>query len=123
MKRLHILTLLAQLALLYNAALLISVALNLDWAKTRAAGGQFDSFPIALRILYLGMALGMVLLMRFLWRYRHTSLTHSAARLSRLIGYLFALSTVMQLISRSPAERFNAISLAFFLLYRRDRLS
>ena len=35
---------LAELALLYNAAILIAVTLNLDWAKPRAA-----AFPIDLR--------------------------------------------------------------------------
>lgn len=126
MKRLHIVVLLAELALIYNTVLLLSVALNLDWAKPRAAGGQFDSFPIALRIIYFGMFIGMIFLMRFLWRYRQTPLTHSGLRASRLLGYLFSLSTLTQLISRSPEERFNAIpalmiSLAFFSLFRRDK--
>ena len=40
MKRLQIFISLAQLSLLYNAALLLSVTLNLDWAKPRAAGGH-----------------------------------------------------------------------------------
>lgn len=128
MRRIRILILLAQLALLYNAALLISVALNLDWAKIRAAGGQFDSFPLTLRILYFATAIGMVFLMRFLWRYHESPLSGASLRVARLLAYLFVLSTLTQLISRSPAERFNAIpaliiSLAFFLLYRRDRLS
>ena len=126
MKRLHILVLLAQLALIYNTVLLLSVTLNLDWAKPRAAGGEFDSFPIALRIIYLGMAIGMIFLMRFLWRHRRYPLSRSGLRAARLLGYLFALSTVTQLISRSPEERFNAIpaviiSLAFFSLLRRDK--
>jgi quinol-cytochrome oxidoreductase complex cytochrome b subunit len=126
MKRLHILVLLAQLALIYNTVLLLSVTLNLDWAKPRAAGGEFDSFPIALRIIYLGMAIGMIFLMRFLWRHRENSLSQPGLRAARLLGYLFALSTLTQLISRSPEERFNAIpaliiSLAFFSLLRRDK--
>ena len=125
MRRIHILILLAQLALLFNVILLLSVTLNLEWAKPRAAGGQFDTFPIALRILYLIMAIGMVFLMRFLWHYRRMSLTQSALRLARWIGYLFALSTVIQLISSSAEERINAIpasiiSLSFILLSRRD---
>jgi hypothetical protein len=128
MKRLHILILLAQLSLIYNVALLLAVSLNSDWAKSRAAGGQFDSFPLALRILYFATAIGMVFLMRFLWRYHESPLSGASLRVARLLAYLFVLSTLTQLISRSPAERFNAIpaliiSLAFFLLYRRDRLS
>jgi len=126
MKRLHILTLLAQLALLYNAALLISVALNLDWAKTRAAGGQFETFPIGIRFIYLGMCIGMIFLALFLQRHRAMPLDAAGMRLSRIVSYVFIASTFVQLISRSPQERTNAlpasiIAVTFYLLSKRDR--
>ena len=117
---------LAELALIYNASILISVTLNLDWAKPRAAGGQFETFPIGIRIIYLGMFFGMVFLMLLLWRHRTIALDQSGIRLARIIGYVFIASTFVQLISRSPEEQTNAIpasiiSLTFFLLARRDR--
>lgn len=117
---------LAELALLYNAAILISVTLNLDWAKPRAAGGQFETFPIGIRLIYCGMFFGMIFLMLLLWRHRNIPLDEAGIRLSRIIGYVFIASTVVQLISRSPEEQTNAIpasiiSLTFFLLARRDR--
>lgn len=119
---------LTELALLYNCAILISVTLNLEWAKPRAAGGQFDTFPIGIRIIYLGMFFGMFFLMLFLWRNRTTALDQAGIRLARIVGYVFIASSVVQLISRSPQEQFNAIpasiiSLTFFLLARRNRLT
>lgn len=117
---------LAELALIYNASILISVTLNLDWAKPRAAGGQFETFPIGIRIIYFGMFFGMVFLMLLLWRHRTIALDQAGIRLARIIGYVFIASTFVQLISRSPEEQTNAIpasiiSLTFFLLARRDR--
>lgn len=114
------------LALTYNSAILISVVLNLDWAKTRAAGGQFETFPIGIRFIYLGMFIGMLFLITFLWQHRKRALDAAGVRLSRIIGYVFIASTIVQLISRSPQERTNAlpasiISLTFFLLAGRDR--
>jgi hypothetical protein len=118
---------LTQLALIYNAALLLSVTLNLDWAKPRAAGGQFDEFPLGIRFIYFGMFVGMVFLMMLLWRHRVLPLDPAGVRLTRIIGYVFIASTFVQLISRSPEERTNAlpaslISLTFLLLSKRDRL-
>jgi len=117
---------LAELALIYNASILISVTLNLDWAKPRAAGGQFETFPIGIRIIYCGMFFGMVFLILLLWRHRTIALDQAGVRLARIIGYVFIASTFVQLISRSPEEQTNAIpasiiSLTFFLLARRDR--
>jgi hypothetical protein len=119
---------LAELALAYNALILISVTLNLDWAKPRAAGGQFENFPVGIRFIYCGMFIGMVFLMLFLWRHRTYSLDYSGIRLARIIGYVFIASTLVQIVSRSPEERTNAlpasiISLTFFLLAKRDRTS
>lgn len=118
----------AQVALLYNSILLFSVTLNLDWAKPRAAGGQFDSFPLTIRVIYLLMFFGMLFLINFLWRYRQTVLPKTAARLARILGYLFVISTLTQLVSRSSAERFNAlpaaiIAVTFLVLARREMKS
>ena len=129
MRRLNLNTVIvfAQLSLLYNAALLLSVTLNLDWAKARAAGGQFQSFPIGIRFIYLGMCVGMIFLMMFLWRHRTIPLDAAGLRLARIVSYVFIASTLVQLISRSPEERTNAlpasiIAVTFYLLSKRDRL-
>lgn len=100
----------AQLSLSYNIAVLLSVSLDLDWVRTRAAGGQFDSFPVLLRILYLLMALFMVYLSHFIFVFE--KLSFQGRRLARIFGYIFLLSTFTQLISRSVDERFNAFPAA-----------
>lgn len=115
----------AQLALMYNAALLFSVTLNLPWAKSRAAGGQYDSFPLAIRALYFLMFLGMLVLMNFLWHNRNAKMSKAAVQFSRMLSYLFILSTIIQLLSKSSAEQFNAIpsaiiALTFLVLHRRN---
>ena len=103
-------------ALLFNLAILISVTLDLDWVRTRAAGGQFDQFPIAIRVIYLVMALGTIYLIWFLWRLRDRLFLANHRRLVRGLGILFVLSTFTQLISRSADERFNAIPAAIIAI-------
>ncbi len=120
-----ILKLSAQIGLLFNAALLTSVSLNLDWAKTRAAGGQFDNFPIAVRVVYLFMAIAMVYLVSFINNFERQPISIKRRKLARIFGYLFSLSTLMQLISRSSDERWNAmpafiLAVTFFALHKRD---
>lgn len=117
---------LAEISLAYNSAVLISVTLNLEWAKPRAAGGQFETFPLGIRLIYFGMFFGMIFLMIFLWRHRRKTLDPTSQRLTRIIGYIFLVSTFIQLISKSPKEQSNAIPAAiiavtFSLLARRDR--
>ena len=99
----------AELSLLYNIVLLLSVTMNYKWATTRAAGGQFDSFPISIRILYFFMAAFMGALMFWVWDKREGINTLRSQRFSNALAILFSLSTFMQLISRSSDERWNAI--------------
>ena len=99
----------AELSLFYNVIILISVALNLDWVRTRAAGGQFETFPGTVRWLYFLMTLTMLYLMPLLWTSRDKNLPAKDAKLARLISYAFFISTFFQLISKSMDERWNAI--------------
>jgi len=112
----------AEAALAVNVAILVSVALDLDWVRSRAAGGQFDEFPVAIRVIYLAMALGTLLLMRF-FVILYGDATFRQRKVAKWLGVLFLLSTFTQLISRSPDERLNAIpailiALGFFLASR-----
>ncbi|MFM1967173.1 MAG: hypothetical protein RL590_30 [Actinomycetota bacterium] len=102
----------AQISLLFNAILLASVSLNLDWAKTRAAGGQFDNFPIAVRVIYILMVFGMLYLIVFLKQFENQKISAKRKKVAQILGYLFLFSTFMQLISRSADERWNAIPAA-----------
>ena len=111
-------------SLVYNFVLLLSVTLNLEWSKTRAAGGQFESFPVFLRILYFFMAVMMAAIAFWIWNIRKQSLNERSKRISKLACVIFSLSTIIQLISQSADERWNAIpalilAVTFFAIARK----
>lgn len=99
----------AQIALLYNFVILIAVVLDQDWVRTRAAGGQFESFPVGLRVFYFMMAVGTCTLLFLLRDFAKLEMTERRAMTARYLGFVFVLSTFLQLISRSSIERWNAI--------------
>ena len=119
--------LLAQVSLFYNGLILFAVAMNYEWVKTRAAGCQFEEFPISIRVAYLLMFSGTIFLMFFLYDLLNGSPSERALRAARYLGYLFILSTAMQVISPSADERFNAVPAAIisytFLLIGRNKLN
>lgn len=115
----------AELSLLYNFAVLLSVALNLDWVRTRAAGGQYESFPPTLRIVYFIMSAFMITLAVWLWDHKDQDLDLNSRKLAKILAITFVVSTIFQLISRSPDERWNAIpamilAATFWKLLRKD---
>ena len=127
MKPLKILVPLSLLSLLYNVVILISVTLNLDWARTRASGGQFKEFPIGVRFVYLLMAIFMSFLIGMLLNHRDKPMDAKGPMITRIIGYKFFLSMFFQLISRSANERWNAIPAAILavtsiFISRREQL-
>ena len=116
MNRMRSLILAAELSLTYNIILLFSVSLNYDWVRTRAAGGGFDSFPMSIRIVYFFMAAFMGALMFWLWDKRSGINTIREYGFATALAVLFSISTVMQLISRSSDERWNAIPAAILAI-------
>ena len=95
------------LAFGWNIFLVIGVIANQSYAFTRAAGGQFDNFPTALRIAYL-INLAIVI-------YQMELIFRKVPRREVIIKIFFALSLMSVLvnaISRSPQERWNAIPAA-----------
>lgn len=116
MNRMRSLILAAELSLAYNIILLFSVSLNYDWVRTRAAGGGFDSFPMSIRIIYFFMAAFMGALMFWLWDKRSGINTIREYGFATALAVLFSISTVMQLISRSSDERWNAIPAAILAI-------
>ena len=126
MKPLKVLIPLSIVSLLYNIVILTSVTLNLDWVRTRAAGGQFKEFPIGVRFLDFLMAVFMVFLIGMLWNHREKPMDPKGPTVTRIVGYTFFLSIFFQLISRSADERWNAIPAAilavtFILISRREQ--
>jgi uncharacterized membrane protein len=116
MTRLKVPILFAELSLTYNIILLLSVSLNSEWVRTRAAGGGFDSFPIAIRITYFLMAVFMGALMFWVWDKRNGITAIREGRLATFLAVLFSISTAMQLISQSRDERWNAIPAALLAI-------
>ena len=116
MNRMRSLILAAELSLTYNIILLFSVSLNYDWVRTRAAGGGFGSFPMSIRIIYFFMAAFMGALMFWLWDKRSGINTIREYGFATALTVLFSISTVMQLISRSSDERWNAIPAAILAI-------
>jgi hypothetical protein len=107
----------AQLALFYNVIIL-------SWVETRAAGGQYTDFPLSIRILYLFMSIGTSILIFYLRKLTSERVTSQDIKFARYLGWLFIVSTILQLISRSPDEQWNAIPAAviattFLLISRR----
>jgi hypothetical protein len=117
---------LSLISLAYNVVILFSVTLNLDWVHTRAAGGQYTTFPTGIRILDFLMAIFMIFLIGMLWNHRSAPMDAKGPKVARIIGYTFFVSTIFQLISRSADERWNAIpaliiAVTFILLSRREQ--
>jgi hypothetical protein len=128
MRLLKILIPLSLISLVYNVILLFSVVLNLDWVRTRAAGGQFKTFPIGIRLVDFLMGVFMIFLFGLLWNHRNKPIVEKSPMVTRISGYTFYVSTFFQFISRSSNERWNAIpafilAITFVLLSRRETAS
>ena len=126
MKALKVLIPLSFISLIYNIVILLSVTLNLDWVRTRAAGGQYTTFPIGVRFVDFLMAIFMVFLVGMLWKHRELPMDEKGPMVTRIIGYTFFVSTFFQLISRSGDERWNAIpalilAVTFIAISRREK--
>lgn len=125
MKALKVLIPLSLISLIYNAAILFSVTLNLDWVRTRAAGGQYQNFPIGIRFVDFLMGIFMLFLISMLWTHRDKAMDAKGPSVTRIIGYTFFVSMFFQIASKSADERWNAIPAAilavtFIAISRRE---
>ena len=126
MKALKVLIPLSLISLIYNAVILFSVTLNLDWVRTRAAGGQYKTFPIGIRFVDFLMGIFMLFLFSMLWSYRDKPMDDKGPLVTRIIGYTFFVSMFFQIASRSSDERWNAIpaailAITFIAISRREQ--
>ncbi|HUW79147.1 MAG TPA: hypothetical protein VMV52_10430 [Candidatus Nanopelagicaceae bacterium] len=111
----------------WNLVLVAGAVFNLHWVLSRVNGGQFTSLPIGLRIANLGFTVLTVWVMLFavrLWK-SNGAADAGDVRWAKLVVLMYALSAVINAISKSPNERLNAIPAAvivggFVLLRRRD---
>jgi hypothetical protein len=92
----------------WNLLLLIGVILNLDFARTRAAGGKFTDFPAAVRVVYIFQC---ALIM---YQVRIFTMVFSKRKigfdwLPRIFVAIGILGVLVNAVSRSANERWNVI--------------
>jgi len=105
-------------AFVWNIFLVVGVIADQSYAFKRAAGGQFDNFPAGIRIAYL---LNLVVVI-----YQALILLTKIKRAQWMARVLFVLGTLSVLInalSRSSLERWNALpaSIIAFAFYKELR--
>jgi hypothetical protein len=101
------LRLVTSVSLLWNIYLVVGVINNSPYALTRAAGGQFETFPIGIRLAYVVTL--MILLFQSLVLLRNNYVPRWVLNAFLVLG---VLSVIVNAISRSSAERWNAIPAA-----------
>jgi len=106
------------LSLAWTFYLTASVALNATSVAPRVAGGQLHSFSGVLRFTYGVQAIVVLFQLIFLVQLfkRSGVWSNSSYLLARIFLILSALSAVVNMASRSPLERWNAIP-AFAIAY------
>lgn len=99
----------------WSLFLVIGVVLGADYALTRAAGGQFDSFPTYLRFLYLINTAVIIWQVVVYFRILQHKTIKPAWSL-KLFVILGVLGTAANGSSRSADERWNVIP-AFIITF------
>jgi hypothetical protein len=99
-------------SLVWNFYLVLGATLNNKSILTRVAGGGFDSMPMGLRIAYGVQSALIIYQMYFvtmLYR-RNGAWSKNSYLIARIFLILSGVGTLVNAISRSPAERWNAIA-------------
>jgi hypothetical protein len=96
------------LSFVWNLLILVGVVFNLDFAHTRAAGGQFTDFPTSVRIIYIFQCA------LILYQVRVFMLMFSKRKirfdwLPRVFVIIGMLGVLVNALSRSANERWNVI--------------
>lgn len=92
------------LSFAWNIALVGGVVFNQSYALTRAAGGQFETFPIGIRFAYIfTLALITYQILLFFSEIKRPSWIY------KVFFFLGLLSILVNAISRSANERWNVI--------------
>ena len=113
------------LSFIWNLILVLGVVLNMDYALPRAAGGQFESFPTSIRLLYVSQTF-VVVYQIFIYLQIMQNRTVKPIWAPTLFAYLGLVSIFMNAISRSTQEQINVIpaaiiSVAFFIASKQVR--
>lgn len=113
----------AWVALLWNLYLVLGAVFNVNSILPRVAGGGFDSLPLGLRFVYGIQSLLVAFQFAFLARLyvRDGAWSKNSYLITRIFLLLSGVSTLVNAVSQSHLERWNAISaaviaLAFYIL-------
>ncbi|MBC7463643.1 MAG: hypothetical protein H7227_05235 [Actinobacteria bacterium] len=113
----------AWIALLWNLYLVAGATLNIEAILPRVAGGGFESMPTGLRFIYGVQTLLVGFQFFFLARlyYRNGAWSKNSYLITRIFLALSAVGALVNAVSRSHLERWNAISaaviaIAFYVL-------
>ena len=113
------------LSFAWSLILVLGVVLNLDYALPRAAGGQFESFPMGIRFLYVSQTL-VLLYQIYVYLQIMQNKSVKPVWVPKAFAYLGLVSVFMNAISRSTQEQINVIpasiiAVAFFVASKRVR--
>ena len=102
------------LSLAWAEFLTVLAAAGNTWVLDRVSGGYFagDTMPMPIRVAYGAMALLMLGVAWLAFKYYINDVTRRQRNLGRFIILVFTLSTIVNAISRSNPERYNAIGAA-----------
>ena len=97
---------------IWNFYLVLGATLNNKSILNRVAGGGFESMPLGLRIAYGVQSVLIIYQMYFIVRlyFRNGTWSKNSYLLARIFMALSGVSTLVNAISRSSAERWNAIA-------------
>ena len=116
----------AILASLWNLTIIVAVTFDEHWVTTRAAGGQFEHFPLAIRAIYGVEALLIIaqIYFTYLLTVRSGAWNIWSWQCSRILIGINLLSAVFNGLSRSADEKLNspvALLLVWSLIYLAGR--
>ena len=99
------------LSFAWNIFLLVGVILNIGFAHTRAAGGQFTDFPISIGAVYV-LQLALVLYQCWIFKLIFHTAPIRLKWLPRFFVIVGFLGILVNAASRSSNERWNVIPAA-----------
>jgi hypothetical protein len=99
------------LAQLWNATLTFAAAIGATWVLPRVAGGQYTEMSAGLRSIYGAIAVFSLAVIAVAWHlYRHREPALRIVQFSGLLIAFYSVSAAINLASRSPVERWNALA-------------
>lgn len=96
----------------WNFILVVSAALGFVWVLPRVAGGQLEEMPLSLRIVYGVFSVVSIAVAWLGWRMWRDGGAVGARikRYSLGVIVLYSVSTVVNALSQSELERWNAVA-------------